>query len=293
MFLDARGGIRASWRFLLFVLLYAFLVVCLAWAIAPAVEAVARRLSLDFQLAALFGIVLVSAIAVLLATSLMLGAIEHRRFDFVGLDPYPAWGWQLGAGFGAGLGLMTLIVALEAFTHHLRLSVDVSRPAYLVPLLFSLVLFALGALHEELLFRGYAFQRLIDILGPATSTLLLGAAFGAVHLGNPNASRVGAVNTALVGILFALLYLRSGRLWLPIGVHWGWNFAEAGFGLPVSGITIGQTPLHAEYQGATLFHGGPYGPEASIFATVVIALATLLVFYWKPAVPQRVSKELT
>lgn len=285
------GRLRASWRFLLFVLLYLFFLFASNWPLHRASLALSARLPVADPLLVL--IVANGVLAVWLSTLLMVKAAEGRGFSFVGFGLARGWGAQLAVGFAAGLALITLIVALEALTGHLRLAVAVSQVRDLSPLLFGFVLFALGALHEELLFRGYGFQRLIEILGPALSTLLVAGVFGAVHLGNPNASWAGAVNTVLVGILFALLYLRSGRLWLPIGVHWGWNFAEAGYGLPVSGITIGTMPLRAEYRGAVLFHGGAYGPEASIFATGAIAVAVVLVFCWKPALRPAVSKEVT
>lgn len=292
VFLDSGGGLRASWRLLLVVSLYLFFLFAWNWSLYSLSIALAARLPL-FHSELLVLSVLNGTLSVLLATILMLAAVERRGLGFVGFGLAPGWSRHLAVGFAGGVAMMILIVALEAFTGHLRLSISAAGPRDLVPLLFAFVLFALGALHEELLFRGYAFQRMMDILGPLAATLLVAAAFGAVHLGNPHVSRLAAGNTALVGILFALLYLRSRRLWLPIGLHWGWNFAEAGFGLPVSGITIEGMPLRAEWRGAILYHGGSYGPEGSVLATAVIALATLLIVCWKPALRPDGSKEVT
>ena len=106
--------------------------------------------------------------------------------------------------------------------------------------------------------------------GPAASIILLSILFGAVHRANPGASAAGLLNTVIVGVLLALAYLRTRRLWLPIGIHWGWNLAEASWGFPVSGIKIEGMPLVAVSSGHPLITGGAYGPEASLVGTLVI-----------------------
>ena len=97
-----------------------------------------------------------------------------------------------------------------------------------------------GALLEEAMFRGYPFQRLVEAVGPVWAVVALSALFGAAHLGNPNASGVlswAFLNTIAIGVLLALAYLRTRTLWLPFGIHFGWNFALGFvFGLPVSGM---------------------------------------------------------
>jgi membrane protease YdiL (CAAX protease family) len=80
-----------------------------------------------------------------------------------------------------------------------------------------------GAAGEEILFRGYGFQMLIRTLGPAGAVLPVGVLFALLHAGNPHATWLGLTNTAGFGILFGYAFLRSRDLWLPIGLHFGWN----------------------------------------------------------------------
>jgi hypothetical protein len=132
---------------------------------------------------------------------------------------------------------------------------------------------ACGALAEELMFRGYPFQRLTEAIGPVAAVIVLSSLFGAVHLMNPHASRWGVINTALVGVLLSVTYLRTGALWMPWGLHFAWN-ATLGlvFGLPVSGLTEFSVLVRAQAEGPAWLTGGSYGIEASATGAVVILL---------------------
>ena len=81
-----------------------------------------------------------------------------------------------------------------------------------------------------MLFRGYAFQYLIGKMGPFATILPFGVLFGIVHGNNPNLTWLGLLNTAAWGVLLGFAFLRSGDLWLPIGLHFGWNWALPLFG---------------------------------------------------------------
>ena len=79
----------------------------------------------------------------------------------------------------------------------------------------------------------------------------------------------------LVGVPFSIAYLRTRMLWLPIGMHFAWNFVQ-GFvlGLPVSGIQSPVSLLRAEVHGREWLTGGSYGPEGGVLALASILLAT-------------------
>jgi membrane protease YdiL (CAAX protease family) len=80
--------------------------------------------------------------------------------------------------------------------------------------------------------------------------------------------------------MLAAAYAATRSLWLPIGLHFGWNFAESGiFGTEVSGNGDTHGLLDASTSGAELITGGEFGPEASVYATLSGALLTV-VFLW-------------
>jgi len=139
-----------------------------------------------------------------------------------------------------------------------------------------LVFLLVAATDEELIFRGYPFQRLADALGPAVAVALFSGAFGLVHLRNPDHTWLSTLNTMLVGVPLAVAYLRTRALWLPVGIHLAWNYVQGcGLGLPVSGIRMPFSFLRAEVGGSELLTGGPYGPEGGLLATAVIVAATV------------------
>ncbi|SDF44214.1 hypothetical protein SAMN05216553_101660 [Lentzea fradiae] len=125
---------------------------------------------------------------------------------------------------------------------------------------------------EELLFRGVLFRLVEERTGTVAAVVVSSAVFGGTHLVNPSATVWGAVALAIeMGVLTAACFALTRRLWLPIGFHLGWNFAQSGiFGTTVSGSdgTAGGL-LRGTTSGPLLLSGGEFGPEASVFAVVI------------------------
>jgi len=133
-----------------------------------------------------------------------------------------------------------------------------------------------GATFEEVIFRGFLFRLIAALGGNWTALEVTAALFGLAHIGNPGATWASSLAIAIeAGILLGAAYAASGSLWLPIGIHAGWNFAEGPvFGMEVSGHTRAAGWIGGHLQGAQLVTGGSFGPEASIVAVVVcLALA--------------------
>ncbi|GAA2426656.1 CPBP family intramembrane glutamic endopeptidase [Streptomyces glaucus] len=138
-----------------------------------------------------------------------------------------------------------------------------------------------AAVTEELMFRGLLFRLVERGLGTYIALALSGALFGAAHLLNENATVLGAVAIAVeAGGMLAAAYAATRSLWLPIGLHFGWNFAEAGiFGTEVSGSGATHGLLDASTSGPELITGGEFGPEASVYSMLSGALLTVA-FLW-------------
>lgn len=142
---------------------------------------------------------------------------------------------------------------------------------------------AAAAVTEELLFRGVLFRVVEERAGTWGALLLTSVLFGAVHLANPHATVSGAVAIAVeAGAMLGAAYVATRTLWLPIGLHFGWNFAAAGiFGTEVSGNDTPQGLLEGVTSGPVLLSGGAFGPEGSVFA--VLAGAALAVVFLRLA----------
>ncbi len=153
-------------------------------------------------------------------------------------------------------------------------------PTLLGGTLGMLAVFILVGWNEELLFRGYRLQNLADGLNPFWGILLSSLWFGIAHLANPNSeAKISvAIGILLAGVFLAYGYLTTKQLWLPIGLHVGWNFFEGvGFGFPVSGLDIYRL-TRITVSGPELWTGGAFGPEAGLILLPGLLFGTILVF---------------
>jgi membrane protease YdiL (CAAX protease family) len=264
---------------LLFVVLAALDLACqllgslLVHATPPALRDAARLLA-----------ALVLSVVMIAAYRVLVRVLERRKADELqsaGAVRALVPGVLLGAAlFGlvyailAALGAMTLI-GFGSFT-------GVGR---------ALAIAIASAVGEEIVFRGVVYRRLEERIGTSLALLVSAAAFGLVHAGNPGASWASTLAIALEsGVLLGLAYAATRSLWLPIGLHFGWNFTEGGiFGAAVSGGQYSGI-LNASLVGPPLITGGAFGPEASLAALAVslsasIALAWYVVHTgrWRPA----------
>jgi membrane protease YdiL (CAAX protease family) len=115
--------------------------------------------------------------------------------------------------------------------------------------------------------------------------------FALAHASNQNVSLLGLVNTFGFGLVLGYAYLRSRDLWLPIAIHFGWNWALAIFGLNVSGFKMGVTGYVVRWRVSDLWSGGAYGPEASVLTCGVI-VALLYALHRAPLQPRAASGEV-
>jgi membrane protease YdiL (CAAX protease family) len=173
-----------------------------------------------------------------------------------------------------GVAAVSAVVGVVALGGSVRLEYAGVHPAALVLSLWALVV---AAMVEEVVFRGYPLHRLMEAVGTPAAVVITSCLFGLAHLRNPHASLWGALNTAEIGALLALAYVRTRSLWLPWGIHLGWNVALGlGYGLVVSGYSEFSVLIIGSAQGPRWLTGGEYGIEASATATAVIAVAILV-----------------
>ncbi len=239
-----------------------------------------------------FGVVVAGTVGLcaagLLANLLTMRIFDRRPFTDIGLRGGSASGLNFGLGLllGAAAAALMLIAPLIAGTGHLAMRNDAvfSWPS----LLFYLVALGIAAAGEEMIFRGYAFQLLIEKIGPFATILPVSVIFGLAHSSNPHSSRIGVLNTVLWGIVLGYAFLRSRDLWLPIGLHYGWNLILPLFGVNLSGLTIEVTRYYYRWDLLPLWSGGDYGPEGGLLATIFIA-ALFFALLKSPVRPQRAA----
>ena len=269
VFVDASHRIRSGWWVLLFFL-------SLALFVFPMIL-VARHFELEVSLWA-------QCVAILLA-SWVCQALRKRPLGelFGTLDR--SWLRQLTAGLGLGAAAMAvpaLALALGGWVHFEL------QPIQVTAMLGLCSVFIAGAIAEELLFRGFLFQRLTHGLGPFAAQLLISAYFVLTHASNPGMTgqtRIwAAVNIFVASLLFGLAQLKTRALALPIGLHAGANLTQGvllGFG--VSGEAH-EGLLKPVLGGApSWLTGASFGLEASLPGLLTVVVLTALMLAWKPS----------
>lgn len=273
IFIAPDRRLRATWRAALFVPAYLLLMLAAAVALGLAAGDWVGEVGFEGQL--FIGAVFSLASAAV-ASLLFIPWLDHRPLETLGLWFYDGWRRELLVGLGFGVALMSAIAALLALTGGVELQpTGIGLEAALYWLGITAAILVVGAVNEELLFRGYPFQRLVEGWGPVGAVALLSGLFGLMHLGNPDPTVLSTVNTMLAGVLLAVAYLRTRGLWLPIGLHFAWNFwMGPALGFPVSGMELPGGMLKAQAGEPAWLTGGSYGPEGSIVTTVVVVAAT-------------------
>ncbi|MGL5827528.1 MAG: lysostaphin resistance A-like protein [Nocardioides sp.] len=207
-------------------------------------------------------------VAALLCYVLIVRFAERRRLVEL------SWGSAL-PGLVRGLLIGTMLFAATIGLIAVAGSYRVDGYAGLggVPQLLGL---AVGAgIVEEILLRGILLRILEETLGTTIALAISALFFGALHLLNPAATIWGAIAIALeAGVLLGVCYVATRRLWVPIGLHIGWNFIQGGvFGVTISGSGVGSDGmLRGRLSGPDWLSGGEFGAEASIVAVLVCLL---------------------
>jgi membrane protease YdiL (CAAX protease family) len=220
-----------------------------------------------------------TALAITLSVWLARRYLDRRKFSTLGLAVRRRLPVDLLVGFGlAGFGFILVFLleknrgwlAVQSYAWFSR-----SWPVISSNLLVWLVIYALIAWQEELLYRGYQLVNLTEAFGVWPGVILSSIIFSYVHRLADSHTWLAYLTLFLVGAVLAWVRLRTGSLWLPIGLHLGWNFFEGSvFGFPVSSHP-GFALVHQTPAGASYITGGAYGPEAGLI--VLLPLAIILI----------------
>lgn len=261
-------------RIAVFLLLFFLILAALTFGLFTELRYVVRP---SFNSMLVAGTIL-EAVAAVAALAIMVRLGDRRSLASAGIMVRGV-ATETVAGYLIGMAIFSLVIAIMAGVgvyHEIG-----SNPRF-NPLL-PLVVFLCAGAAEEIIFRGYIFQILERRWGSGIAILVSSLLFGFAHVGNPGPN--ATIWQHLAGPAFICLeaglplsagYMATRRLWLPIGLHWAWNFFEGPiYGADVSGISL-STLYRARFSGPFLLTGGSFGPEASVIALVVGTVTGLL-----------------
>lgn len=210
-------------------------------------------------------------IAVVIATCLSILIIDRGQWRLGFFVPPRLATRECAAGIVWGVALIGACAIVVILTTDVRHAPGRGFPWAEVALVFLPAVF-----HEELLFRGYPFQKLAAF-NRTFAVVLVAVLFAVLHAGNSAVTMLALLNIFLGGILLGLAYLRYERLWFPIGLHLAWNLMTGPIlGHEVSGYQGFETVLTESGHGPVVLSGGEFGIEGSVLMTAVELAAIVL-----------------
>lgn len=219
---------------------------------------------------------IIQTVAILSATWIARRALDRRSFKSLGFEWDQFALTDLLLGFFIPALLMGLIFLTEWALGFLTFQgfawqfEDFS--SVLIGLGSGFLAFVLVAISEETLSRGYHLQNITEGTNLFWGLLISSSVFSILHLANPSSSLSSITGLIAAGVFLAFGWLRTRQLWLPIGLHLGWNFFEGNiFGFPVSGLETSRLIRHT-VEGPVWLTGGSFGPEAGLIILPAMAL---------------------
>jgi uncharacterized protein len=276
--------IRQGWlRVLLFLIFFILIIIAASSMESVLISLIQKKSVGDLDLTSLNELmsgtylwlaVVMNLIAALLAVFVFRKFVDRRNFFSMG------FGWKgferdAGAGFflaPAILGLGTMILFYSGHLKWTDISFDGNN------LFVELGIMMMVAMYEEIVFRGYILNNLMDSFNKWLALGISALLFTLFHLNNPGIGFIPVLNIFIAGILLGLNYVYTKNLWFAILFHLSWNFVQGPLlGYKVSGINL-PTLLQTSLSGSELLTGGAFGFEGSVIALGLILIACMVMF---------------
>jgi len=271
--------LRAGWRLLL--VLIALPVV--SRILNPLVKPVFGGTLEDDMIRWIFRGVLV-VIAATLVVWISRRYLDKKTFTSLGVRLSRLVVWDMLVGFllsGLMVGIVFVVLRYLEIIVIQEISWDGNGISpFLEIFLWFIGLGAAVAWSEELGFRGYILQNLGEGIGIVWAVVVSCLLYGLMHMINPNSTMLSGLLIAMIGFLRIWGWLRTGQLWLSMGMHAGWNFFQGPiFGFSISGYSTESLVKHS-LSGPDWVTGGSFGPEAGIVVVPVVLLGLLVMVLW-------------
>ena len=199
-----------------------------------------------------------------------------------------------GFGFLFGFLMMSCTVGIMCLTGQISFNGFTLNASGLSVFLFNLLMWFPQGASEEVMFRGFmipAFNKRYKVaVGVVFSSLI----FSAFHSLNSGYTPLASVNLVLIAVLFALIYLLTGDIWMTSAMHTAWNLTQGNiYGLQVSGNDAANSIFTAVYDknASSLITGGAFGPEGGL-ATTAVAVVCLIIVTVLLVLKKRKEKKL-
>lgn len=184
--------------------------------------------------------------------------------------------------YGLGLGSLSITLVFIFIVVTGNAKVTSWTPSFSWDTFLYLILYIFVGFAEEILGRGYIMSVMRQTRNIPLIVGISAVIFSFMHIFNSSFSIIPFINIVLIGVVFSLMYIWSGNLWMCIGYHIAWNYFQGSvFGFPVSGSESNGI-ITTIYSENNIINGGGFGPEGGLVVTVIIVAGLLFVrWYYK------------
>ena len=206
---------------------------------------------------------------ILAFTWLMRKFIDKRSFISLGFD-WKGYSNEAGLGFFGALailGIGSLILIASGYISFVSASLNITA------LFIEIAIMVVVAFIEELLFRGYLLNNLLQSVNKWVALAITSILFALFHEANPDVTVFAIINIVLAGLLLGLNYIFTKNLWFGICFHFAWNYFQGPvLGYDVSGLKLSSI-VQQTVSGPDVWTGGPFGFEGSLLCPLLFVIS--------------------
>lgn len=272
---STRPPVKQSWlRAFLFLITYVLLLISSA-SLIDDIVVLAKKIKALETLPHFYFSVILNIIISFVLVYLFRKRMDKRSFKSLGFDR-KGFSKESILGFVTGILLCCIIAIILWAMQLLQWFSDDAAPHSILTAFGIMILVAFA---EELVFRGYLLNNLMQGNNKEVALVVSALIFAAAHSLNPQFNLTAFLNIFLAGLLLGMNYIFTKNLWFGILFHVSWNFVQGVvLGFKVSGIEL-PVLLQQNIRGSVLLTGGEFGLEASWLTAIVFAI-TIPVFYF-------------
>lgn len=217
--------------------------------------------------------------------SLLIAIYAFKKNNYIKESFYPNQKGNtiryLNIGLIAGFLLNGICAVTALLCHNIQLSFKTFE---LIPFIGLLLVVFIQSSAEELLCRGFLYQRILESKGSYWLAILLNAVFfGVAHLGNDGISVLGFYDLVITGIFFSMVVFYFDSLWMAFGIHTTWNFTQSILlGLPNSGTSFPYSVFTLNPNSTNGFsYSVTFGLEGTILSSILMTICCIGLYVWK------------
>ena len=211
------------------------------------------------------GIIGVSeAAAAVIIYILLFSYYEKRKINELSVSTFSG---NANLGFLTGFLLQSLFIFVIFISGSFTI-IQVNAFSNMIP---GFIMALTAGFVAEIIIIGIVFRLLEQQFGTAVSLTIMIILFIIAHSGVKDGSLVSVLSTSInAGLLLPAAYIFSRSLWLPIFIHFAWDFTEPGiYGAINPSISITKSLFDSKISGSRILTGGPLGPQNSIQALII------------------------